>query len=76
MSPFEALYGRKLPTILPYARGSPSIQVLDEALTSLDELLCTLKDNLNVAQHRMHQKANAHHHDVTLDVGDFVLVRL
>ncbi|MCI09458.1 hypothetical protein A2U01_0030544, partial [Trifolium medium] len=76
MSPFEALYGRKPPTIPAYARGSTSIQVLDEALTARDELLRTLKDNLRSAQHRMRQKANAHRRDLTLAVGDLVLVRL
>jgi len=76
MSPFEALYGRKPPTIPAYARGSTSIQVLDEALTSRDELLRTLKENLTAAQHRMRQKANAHRRDVALAVGDLVLVRL
>ncbi|CAI8597683.1 unnamed protein product [Vicia faba] len=75
MSPFEALYDRKPPTILEYARGS-SIQVLDESLTSRDELLRTLKENLTAAQNRMHQKANAHHRDITLTVDDLVLVHL
>ena len=76
MSPFQALYGRTLPTIPQYTRGSTSIQALDEALTTREELLCTLKSNLLVAQNRMMMRANTHHRELSFDVGDMVLVRL
>lgn len=76
MSPFEALYGRKPPCIPRYTRGSTSIPTLDEALTSRDELLRKLKANLLAARNRMTQKANAHRCELTLAVGDLVLVRL
>jgi len=76
MSPFEALYGRKPPTIPAYTRGSTSISVLDESLTARDELLRNLKANLLTAQNRMTQKANSHRRDCTFAVDDSVLVRL
>ena len=76
MSPFQALYGRAPPTILQYARGSTSIQALDEALTALEDLLRTLKSNLFAAQNRMANKANMHHQELSINVGDMVLVRL
>lgn len=76
MSPFEALFGRKPPSIPVYTRGSTSIQALEDALLTRDELLRTLKENLLAAQHRMTQKANAHRRDLSFAVGDLVLVRL
>ena len=64
MSPFQALFGRPPPSIPFYSKGSTSIQALDEALSDRDVLLCSLKDNLRQAQHRMIQKVNAHRHEV------------
>ena len=76
MTPFKALFGRPPPIIPAYTQGSTSIQALDEALVERDALLRTLKKNLRQAQHRMTQKANAHRHDLQLEVRDMVLVRL
>jgi len=70
------VYGRTLPSILLYTRGSTTIAALDESLLDRDELLRVLKANLLTAQHKMVQQANAHRHDLQFVVGDLVLVRL
>ena len=49
MSPFEALFGRKPPTIPAYVLGCTSIQALDEILIERDALLCSLRDHLQHA---------------------------
>ena len=76
MSPFKALYGREPPVIPSYTKSSTSIQALDELLLERNALLTSLKSNLQVAQHRMQQKANAHRRELELRVGDQVLVKL
>jgi hypothetical protein len=76
MSPFQALFGRKPPSIPLYTRDSTNIPALEEALLDRDELLHTLKGNLLAAQNRMTQQANAHRRDVTFEIDDLVLVRL
>ncbi|KAL9432323.1 hypothetical protein AB3S75_027361 [Citrus x aurantiifolia] len=58
MSPYHALFGRLPPTIPHYAKGSTSIQALEDILLERNTLLHSLKDNLNQAQHRMAQKAS------------------
>ena len=53
MSHFQALFGRP-PLLIPlYSRGSTSIQALDEVLSERNVLLCSLKEKLRQAQHRM-----------------------
>ena len=76
MSPFQALYGRTPPTIPYYTITSSSIQVVDDILTQHDQLLRTLKRNLQEAQQRMTCKANAHRQDFEFSIGDLVLLRL
>ena len=76
MTPFQALYGRLPPTILSYSKGSTSIQALKDMLIERDAMLCSLKENLQQAQHRMTQKANLHRRETQLQVGDKVLVHL
>ena len=76
MSPFQALYGRTPPTIPYYTRTSSSVQAVDDILTQRDQLLRTLKRNLQEAQQRMTCKANAHRRDFEFSVGDLVLLCL
>ena len=76
MSPFQALYGRTPPAIPCYTRTSSSVQAVDDILTQRDQLLRTLKRNLQEAQQRMTCKAKAHRRDFKFSVGDLVLLRL
>ena len=76
MSPFQALYGRTPPAIPCCTRTSSSVQAIDDILTQRDQLLLTLKSNLQEAQQRMTCKANAHRRDFEFSVGDLVLLCL
>lgn len=76
MSPFQALYGRPPPTILPYQPGSGKIAMVDSMLLDRDALLKTLRDNLVRAQNRMRDLANRKRRDVEFQVGDKVLLKL
>jgi hypothetical protein len=58
MTPFEAVYGQKPPSILSYLLGASKVQVVDLTLTAREAILCTLKDNLFMAQNHMKQQAD------------------
>ncbi|XP_058776601.1 uncharacterized protein LOC131650918 [Vicia villosa] len=76
MSPFEALYGREPPFFPQYLQGTTSIPDLDINLHQRQELLSTLRSNLERARKRMTEQANKKRVDCTFNVGDLVLLRL
>lgn len=76
MTPFQALYGRAPPILPPYSRDKTSVQALDELLRDRDATVTQLKANLQEAQHRMAQKANAKRRELEFEEGDMVLLRL
>lgn len=53
MIPFKALYGRRPPSIPYYQQGMTAVNEVDQQLTNRNELLAQLKENLQVANHRM-----------------------
>jgi hypothetical protein len=76
MTPFEALYGRKPPTLVHYAPGSSKIDSLDELLTQKTMILKVLKENLTKARNRMTVQANRHRQDRQFEVGQWVYLKL
>jgi hypothetical protein len=58
MTPFEVVYGQKPPSVLSYLPGVSKVQAVDQTLTIREAILCTLKDNLVMAQNRMKQQAD------------------
>lgn len=74
MTPFEALYGYK-PTqmgIGPFIQGGS-----DEAkdmLVERQKIIQILKENLQMAMHRMKRYADLHRSERQFEVGDFVFV--
>nr|GEY22748.1 reverse transcriptase [Tanacetum cinerariifolium] len=76
MTPFEALYGRPPPSILPYTAGSSPIVTLDEALRKKQSLLDTLKARLTHARNRMKQHADKHRKEKNFEVGQWVYLKL
>ena len=56
MNPFEAVYGHKPPSILSYLPGVSKVQAVDQTLTVWEAILCTLKENLVMAQNCMKQQ--------------------
>ncbi|GJZ40817.1 RNA-directed DNA polymerase, eukaryota [Tanacetum coccineum] len=53
MTPFQAVYGRVPPSIVPCQLGSSKVAVVEELLVERDSLLRQLKKNLLVAKQRM-----------------------
>ena len=49
MTPFEAVYGQKPPSVLSYLPGASKVQAVDLTLTAQEAILCTLKENLVMA---------------------------
>ncbi|XP_024033508.1 uncharacterized protein LOC112095635 [Citrus clementina] len=76
MTPFQALYGRPLPSIPMYSIGSSPVHEVDHALQTRDELLWQLKSNLIAAANRMKQTADKKRRDVEFKEGDMVYLRL
>ncbi|VFQ96036.1 unnamed protein product [Cuscuta campestris] len=76
MTPFQAVYGRPPPDLIPYRRGASRVPAVDEVLAERDELLRMLRANLAAAQQRMKTHADAHRRDVAFKVGDLVLLKL
>jgi hypothetical protein len=58
MTPFEVVYGQKPPSVLSYLPGTSKVQAVDQTLTVRGDILCTLKENLVMAQNRMKQQAD------------------
>jgi hypothetical protein len=56
MTPFEAVYGQKPPSVLSYLPGASKVQAVDLTLTAREAILRTLKENLVMAQNRMKQQ--------------------
>nr|GEX35822.1 transposon Ty3-G Gag-Pol polyprotein [Tanacetum cinerariifolium] len=75
-SPFEVVYGRLPPKLVPYIPGTASVQEVDEYLQDRDSLLKHLRKNLLNAQDHMKANANRHRRDLEFRDGEFVLVKL
>lgn len=76
MSPFEAVYGRKPPSLVHFLPGSAVVQEVDHELRSRDEVLRELKGNLEAAPNRMKQVADRRRREENFDVGDWVYLKL
>ena len=76
MTPFQALYGRLLPPILPYKDGLSPVHEVDQQLLNRDELLWQLKVNLERSMNRMKQMADRKRRDISFEVGEQVLLKL
>ncbi|PNX96526.1 transposon Tf2-1 polyprotein, partial [Trifolium pratense] len=76
MTPFEALYGRKPPSLLDYVSGQTNIRDLDTTLQQRQAILDTLKTNLQRSRQQMEIQANKSRTDCTFNCGDLVLLKL
>ncbi|MCI28907.1 hypothetical protein A2U01_0050110, partial [Trifolium medium] len=76
MTPFKALYGRDPPSLTRYEPQSNDPPALQQELLERDRILQQLKVNLERAQQYMKKQADKHRVDVTLQVGELVLVKL
>ena len=76
MTPFEAIYGKNPPSILSYFPGVSKVQAVDQTLTIQEAILCTLKENLFMAQNRMKKQADQGHSECQFAEGDHVFLQL
>jgi hypothetical protein len=76
MTPFEAVYGQKPPSVLSYLPGVSKVQAVDQTLTVREAILRTLKENLVMAHNRMKQQADQGRSECQFAEGDQVFLRL
>jgi hypothetical protein len=74
-TPFEVVYGRPPPAILPYKPGTARTEAAVVLLRSRDEILAEVRQLLQ-AQQLAKKTYDAHHRDVEFAVGDWVWLRL
>lgn len=75
-TPFQVVYGRPPPAIIPYNEGSAQVAAVDTILRSRDEFLIEIRDRLLQAQQRMKDFYDKHHREVEFDIGQWVLIKL
>ncbi|CAM8968817.1 unnamed protein product [Rhodiola kirilowii] len=76
MTPFEAVYGRRPPSLRDYIPGSAAIATVDDTLAKRQQILTDLKANLARAQSRMKNQADQHRKDREFAEGDWVFLKL
>ena len=75
-TPFEVVYGRPPPQILPYKPGSAWTDTADALLCSRDEVLAEVRQRLLQAQQLSMKYYDAGHRDLEFAVDDWVWLRL
>ena len=76
MTPFEVVYGHNPPLVLSYLPGVSKVQAVDQTLTVREAILCTLKENLVMAQNCMKQQTDQGRSECQFAEGDQVFLRL
>jgi hypothetical protein len=76
MTPFEAIYGQKPPSVLSYLPGASKVQAIDLTLKVREAILCTLEENLVIAQNRMKQHTDQGRSERQFAEGDQVFLQL
>ena len=76
MTPFEAVYGRQPPKLVPMVQGEVRVEVVQQDLIERDEALRQLKSHLLRAHDRMRAQANKHRKERYFVVGDFIFLKL
>ena len=75
-TPFQALYGRPPLVLVNYLVESSPVNEVDRSLIDRDQLLKELKGNLQRANNRMKQYADAKRREEQFLVGDWVYLKL
>jgi hypothetical protein len=76
MTPFEAVYGQKPPSVLSYLLGVSKVQTIDQTFTVREAIICTLKENLVMAHNHMKQQADQGRSERQFAEGDQVFLLL
>jgi hypothetical protein len=75
-TPFQVVYGRPPPDLLPYVPGQAHTEAVDTLLANRDEFLEEVRGRLLQAQEYARRFYDAHHRALEFAVGDWVLLRL
>jgi hypothetical protein len=75
-TPFEVVYGRAPPQMLPYQEGSTRLAAVDHQLRDRDQFLTEIKERLLQAQALMKCTHDKQHRELKFAVGDWVWLRL
>jgi hypothetical protein len=75
-SPFEVVYGRPPPPMVPYQPGTARTEVADALLRGRDEILVEVRQRLLQAQQLAKRYYDAGHRDIEFAVDDWVWLRL
>lgn len=74
--PFEVVYGRPPPALLPYVAGTARTDTVDDLLRDRDAFLVDVRDHLLQAQDYAKRNYDAHHRPLEFAVDDWVLLRI
>ena len=61
MTPFEVVYGQNPPSLLSHMLAVSKVQEVDKNLTVWEAIVCSLKDNLVMAQNHMKKQEDQGH---------------
>jgi hypothetical protein len=75
-SPFNVVYGREPPALLPYHLGTSQMAVVDKQLQTRDEFLADIHDRLIQSQVTMKSYQDRHRREVEFHEDDWVWLRL
>lgn len=75
MTPFQGVYDRPPPVLVPFLPGEIRVQALAEVLRERDDVLENLRSHLERAQQRMIREANKHRRALKFKVGDMVYLK-
>ena len=71
-TPFEVVYGRPPPPILPYTPGTAKTEAADVILRNRDDILAEVRQRLLQAQQLSKRYYDANHRELEFAVGDWV----
>jgi hypothetical protein len=75
-TPFQVVYGRPPPALVPYRAGSSRTDSVDVLLQDRDEFIADVRERLLQAQAYAKKYYDAHHRPLEFAVGDWVWLRI
>ena len=75
-TPFQVVYGRSPPTLLPYTTGSARTDTVDALLQDHDAFIADVRNRLLQAQAYAKKHYDNHHRELEFAVGDWVWLRI
>lgn len=75
-TPFEVVYGRKVPTLVCWGIGETRVEAVQRELQERDEALRQLREKLLKAHSRMKAHADANRVEKYFEIGEWVFVKL